>query len=119
MALPIASALATLETHPKRSILFVALFGEEEGLLGSKAYVTQHFADRDTMQPKPEFFNLVAAAAAIIFTVPKDDTATGTARCIKRMGLLRGDKVSMRFRRLSMECTRTKTDAMLVKTSKR
>ena len=51
-------------------------------------------------KPKPEFFNLVAGAAAIVFTVPKDDAATGTSRCIKRMGILRGDKVSMRFRRL-------------------
>jgi len=67
-------------------------------------------------KPKPEFFNLVAAAAAIIFTVPKDDTATGTARCIKRMGILRGDKVSMRFRRLNMECSRTKTEASIVVT---
>jgi len=67
-------------------------------------------------KPKPEFFNLVAAAAAIIFTVPKDDTATGTARCIKRMGLLRGDKVSMRYRRLNMECSRTKTEASIVVT---
>jgi hypothetical protein len=67
-------------------------------------------------KPKPEFFNLVAGAAAIIFTVPKDDTATGTSRCIKRMGILRGDKVSMRFRRLNMECSRTKTEASIVVT---
>lgn len=67
-------------------------------------------------KPKPEFFNLVAAAAAIVFTVPKDDAATGTSRCIKRMGILRGDKVSMRFRRLNMECSRTKTEASIVVT---
>ncbi|HEX4275673.1 MAG TPA: M28 family peptidase [Bryobacteraceae bacterium] len=34
----IAKALAALETHPKRSIVFVTLFGEEEGLLGSYYY---------------------------------------------------------------------------------
>ena len=34
----LASALATLKTHPKRSILFVAFFGEEKGLLGSRYY---------------------------------------------------------------------------------
>ena len=45
--------------------------------------------------------------------MPKDDTLTGTTRCIKRMGLLRGDKVTMRFRRLNMECTRTKTEASI------
>jgi hypothetical protein len=67
-------------------------------------------------KPKPEFFDLVASAAAIIFTVPKDDTKTGTARCIKRMGILRGDKVSMRYRRLNMECTRSKTEASITVT---
>jgi hypothetical protein len=34
----IAGALATLKPHPKRSILFIALFGEEEGLLGAYYY---------------------------------------------------------------------------------
>ena len=29
------------------------------------------------------------------------------------MGILRGDKVSMRYRRLNMDCTRTKTDAAI------
>ena len=28
--------------------------GEEQGLLGSRAYVKEHFADRETMQLKPE-----------------------------------------------------------------
>ena len=48
--------------------------------------------------------------AAIVFSVTKDDTTTGASRCLKRMGVLRGDKVSMRFRRLSLECTRNKTE---------
>ena len=34
----IAGALATLNPHPKRSVLFVTFFGEEEGLLGSYYY---------------------------------------------------------------------------------
>ena len=33
--------------------------------------------------------------------------------CLKRMGLLRGDKITMRFKRLNMECTRTKTEAAI------
>ncbi len=37
----IANALASLEVRPKRSILFAAFFGEEEGLLGS-TYYTHH-----------------------------------------------------------------------------
>jgi hypothetical protein len=34
----IAAALASLPQHPRRSIVFVTLFGEEEGLLGSLYY---------------------------------------------------------------------------------
>lgn len=34
----VANALATLSPHPKRSILFMTFFGEEEGLLGSYYY---------------------------------------------------------------------------------
>ena len=61
---------------------------------------------------KPAFLDLVAGAAAIVFTLPKDDMLNGASRCIKRMGLLRGDDVEMRYRRLDMRCTRTKTDAI-------
>ena len=34
--------------------------GEEQGLLGSRAYVKQHFADRETMQVTPEHARLAA-----------------------------------------------------------
>ena len=43
----------------------------------------------------------------------KDETLTGATRCIKRMGLLRGDTIKMRYRRLDIECTRTKTEASI------
>lgn len=36
----IASAVAALPVHPARSILFLAFFGEEEGLLGSRYYAS-------------------------------------------------------------------------------
>ena len=78
-------------------------------------YSNELYAKADR-KPKPEFFELIASAGAIIFTIPKQDVATGSSRCIKRMGILRGDKVSMRFRRLNMECTRTKTEASIVVT---
>jgi len=84
------------------------------GCRGS-SYAIELYAKADR-KPKPEFFALVASAGAIIFTIPKSDALTGTSRCIKRMGLLRGDKVSMRFRRLNMECTRTKKEASIVVT---
>jgi hypothetical protein len=37
----------------------------------------------------------------------------GATRCIKRMGLLHGDNVSMRYRRLDMRCARTKTETSI------
>lgn len=90
-------------THPAAKEMSLGCRGENYSIELAKG-------DR---RPKQEFFNLVGAAAAIVFTVTKDDTTTGTTRCLKRMGILRGDKVSMRYRRLSMECTRTKTDASI------
>jgi hypothetical protein len=84
------------------------------GCRGSN-YSNELYAKADR-KPRPEFFALVASAGAIVFTIPKQDVATGSSRCIKRMGLLRGDKVSMRFRRLNMECTRTKTEASIAVT---
>ena len=84
------------------------------GCRGS-SYAIELYAKADR-KPKPEFFALVASASAIIFTIPKSDALTGTSRCIKRMGLLRGDTVSMRVRRLNMECTRNKKEASIVVT---
>jgi hypothetical protein len=37
----IARAFAALDPHPKRSVIFIALFGEEEGLIGAY-YYTHH-----------------------------------------------------------------------------
>jgi hypothetical protein len=76
-------------------------------------YSNQLYAKSGSRKPKPAFVDLAASAAAIIFTMPKDDLLRGATRCIKRMGLLRGDKIKMRYRRLDMECTRTKTEASI------
>lgn len=38
---------------PRRTIRMALWTGEEQGLLGSRAYVKEHFADRDTMTLKP------------------------------------------------------------------
>jgi hypothetical protein len=76
-------------------------------------YSNQLYAKSDGRKPKPAFINLVASAAAIIFTLPKDGMLRGTTRCIKRMGLLRGDKIKMRYRRLDLQCTRTKSEAAI------
>jgi hypothetical protein len=79
----------------------------------SRSVTNELYAAADARKPKPEFLSLVAKAAAVIFTVPLDDTLKGATRCIKRMGILRGDDIKMRFRRLDMHCARTKTDATI------
>lgn len=79
----------------------------------SRNITNQLYAKADSRKPTAAFLDLVASAAAIIFTLPKDDMLKGAARCIKRMGLLHGDDVSTRYRRLDMRCVRTKTDASI------
>lgn len=76
-------------------------------------YQNQLYAKADVRKPSPAFLDLVASAAALTFTLPKSDTTKGATRCIKRMGLLRGDDVKLRYRRLDFRCVRTKTDAAI------
>jgi hypothetical protein len=78
-----------------------------------RSYSNQLFAKASVRKPPPAFLDLVASGAAIIFTLPKDDMLKGVTRCIKRMGLLRGDDVTTRYRRLDMRCSRTKTEASI------
>ena len=58
-------------------------------------------------------FATVTGLAAIVFTLPKDDMVKGVSRCIKRVGLIHGDDVTTRYRRLDMRCVRGKTDASI------
>jgi hypothetical protein len=76
-------------------------------------YSNELYAKSDGRKPKPAFYDLVARAAAIVFTVPMDNTLKGATRCIKRMGIFRGDNVKLRYRRLDMVCNRTKTEAAI------
>jgi hypothetical protein len=76
-------------------------------------FENEFYAKADGRKPKPAFIDLVGSGAAIVFTLPKDDALTGATRCMTRMGLLRGDKIKMRYRRLNFECTRTKTEASI------
>ncbi|MCP3477269.1 hypothetical protein NLM33_44735 [Bradyrhizobium sp. CCGUVB1N3] len=98
------------------NIIYLTHPAAKELSLGCRAqgqtYSNELYAKGDR-RPTPQFYDLVASAAAIIFTLPKDDTSTGATRCLKRMGILRGDKVSMRYKRLNMECARTKTEASI------
>jgi hypothetical protein len=92
-------------SHPQAKELSLGCSGRN--------FKNELYAKADSRKPKPAFFELVASAAALIFTLPKSDTLTGATRCIGRLGLLRGDNVKMRYRRLDMECTRTKTEAAI------
>jgi carboxypeptidase Q len=62
----------------KRTVRMALWTGEEEGLLGSRAYVKEHFADRQTMQTKPEH-----AAISAYYNV---DNGTGKIRGIYMQG---------------------------------
>ena len=50
----------TLGLKPRRTIRVALWGGEEQGLLGSRAYVAAHFGDPQTMQLKPEHARLAA-----------------------------------------------------------
>lgn len=91
-------------THPLAKELSVACKGDK--------YSIELYAKTDR-KPSKDFINLVGAMAAIVFTVTKDDTTTGATRCLQRMGLIRGDKISMRYRRLSLDCQRSKTESWI------
>src|SRR5580700_10467934 len=82
------------------------------GCAGRK-FSNELYAKASSRKPKPEFLNLVAGAAAIVFSLPKDEMLKGVSKCMSRMGIFRGDDVSIRYRRLDMNCTRTKTDSAI------
>ena len=92
-------------THPAATELSLGCRGKD--------YSNELYAKGDR-KLKPEFLNLVGSAAAVIFTLPKDDTMTGTSRCLKRLGVLRGNKITLRYKRLDMVCDRTRTEASIV-----
>ncbi|MET0907549.1 MAG: hypothetical protein ABWY10_15835 [Tardiphaga sp.] len=71
------------------------------------------FAQSPARKPAPAFIEMVASAGAIVFTIPKPDTLKGATRCLSRMGLLRGNDIKMRFRRLDFRCARDKTTASI------
>jgi hypothetical protein len=50
VVLEVARALAQSGLKPRRTIRFILFSGEEQGLLGSKAYAAQHAAEMDSIQ---------------------------------------------------------------------
>ena len=58
MMMEAARILLAMHVHPRRTIRVALWSGEEEGLLGSLAYVDHHFGSFE--RPKPEYKDLVA-----------------------------------------------------------
>lgn len=52
--------LKAIGVKPRRTIRVALWSGEEQGLLGSRGYVKNHFGDRTTMQLKPDQSNVSA-----------------------------------------------------------
>jgi hypothetical protein len=92
-------------SHPQAKELSLGCAG--------RSYSNQLFLKSSARKPPPAFVDLAASGAAIIFTLPKDDMLKGVTRCIKRLGLIHGDDVSTRYRRLDMRCVRTRTEASI------
>jgi hypothetical protein len=101
----ITAARVVYLSHPDAKELSLGCRGRD--------YSSELYAKSDGRKPKPAFYDLVARASAIVFTVPMDNTLKGATRCIKRMGIFRGDNVKLRYRRLDMVCNRTKTEAAI------
>ena len=72
--------LKAVGARPRRTIRVALWGGEEEGLLGSRAYVREHFGDPATMVLKPEHANVAAYF--------NSDNGTGRVRGIWLQGNL-------------------------------
>jgi Zn-dependent M28 family amino/carboxypeptidase len=68
MVMEAARILAALNVHPKRTIRFALWAGEEQGLLGSLAYVEKHLAHRPPSND-PTLSDLPAYFAANTFPI--------------------------------------------------
>ncbi len=71
-----ARILKSIGIKPRRTIRVALWSGEEQGLLGSKAYVKEHFGSSEA--PKPEFFKLGGSLNI--------DSGTGRARGMSVFG---------------------------------
>src|SRR5947209_14293849 len=71
----IAAAQMIYLSHPDAREMSLGCRGRD--------YSNELYAKADGRKPKPAFYDLVARASAIVFTVPIDDTLKGATRCIK------------------------------------
>ena len=78
VAIEAVRILKSLNVTLDRTVRIALWGGEEQGLLGSQAYVKAHFADRETMLTKPEYAKLCAYF--------NDDSGSGRFRGVGVMG---------------------------------
>jgi hypothetical protein len=93
------------------NVIYLAHPAAKQVRLGcaGRSVSNEFYAAADSRKPSPAFINLAASGAAIVFTIPKPDTIKGVSRCLGRLGILRGDDIKLRYRRLDMRCTRSKS----------
>ncbi|RTL50856.1 MAG: hypothetical protein EKK40_12175 [Bradyrhizobiaceae bacterium] len=77
----------------------------------SRNKLAEFYAASPQRKPSPAFIEMVATAAAVVFTIPKDDALNGVKRCLNRIGLIRGNDIQTRYRKLDVHCSRSTTSA--------
>jgi len=87
VAMEAARIIQALGLKPRRTIRVALWTGEEEGLLGSKAYVAQHFAKYD---PPPATFGGTAPAGAKLVTLPEYNNLDAYFNLDNGTGKIRG-----------------------------
>lgn len=70
----------------------------------SRARVNDIFAEAASAKPGAGFYGAVAAAGAIVFSVPIKDVRNGAERCARMSRRRFGREVSTRYRRLTIVC---------------
>ena len=75
----------------------------------SKNATNSMTASTDKKKPTDAYYDFIAQAAALVFTITKDDTLRGAKRCVSRTNILRGYDIGSRYRKLDIRCTVAKT----------
>ena len=75
----------------------------------SKNATNSMSAATDKKKPAPEFYDFLATASALVFTIPKGDTLRGVQRCVGRTNIIRGYDIDSRYRKLDIHCSVAKT----------
>jgi hypothetical protein len=88
-------------------IVYLSHPAVKQASLGCSARNKQNeiFAVSASRKPPKEFFEFLASATALVFTIPKPDALRGTQRCANRIGFLRGKNIVTRYRKLDIRCT--------------